>query len=389
MFEYEVRRLNNADWWSRQYACEALGKLRGLRGVEPLIGRLTDEAWNVREAACDALGEIRDSRAVRPLTKRLRDEHWSVRRAACEALGRLGDVSVVESLIQRLGDEHLDVCCAAALALGELGDSRAVMPLIQSLGNGYYMRKAACRALGKLGDVRAVEPLIQRLGDAHDVCRAAALALDELGEGRLAWAVVGAIEGYVESRANLARLAQEGDLRAAEPLMQHLAEGHYFDARHAVQGLKSICRGVKEAHRVFCRLCLAAFHRRDHRLERVGTVSISVCRLCGRAANAIPNVRELVAVLDTEMSEELSCTDGVARVSYLKRDAPFDFDRVEIVRAGDYEVERFCVQVANDADPFRKRRYGKMRCVVAPGCRLSENTLRILRSMFGTVEVRA
>jgi len=48
-------------------------------------------------------------------------------------------------------------------------------------------------------------------------------------------------------------------------------------------------------------------------------------------------------------------------------------------------VERFAVQVGNDTDPFRRPRYRQMRCVVKPECNLSENTLRILDSVFGQV----
>jgi hypothetical protein len=190
-------------------------------------------------------------------------------------------------------------------------------------------RRAACRKLGELREVRAVEPLIRRLRDRDSTVR------------QVAW-----------------------------------------------EALKSIGKADEVFNQLFCGFCLARFQRRDRRVAQVGTVPIPVCRLCGKSAKAMANVREVVAVLDTEMSEELSCADGVARVSYLKRDAPFDFDRVEIVRAGDYEVERFCVQVGNDADPFRKDRYRQMRCAVAPGCQLSENTLRILRSMLGQVESR-
>jgi hypothetical protein len=79
----------------------------------------------------------------------------------------------------------------------------------------------------------------------------------------------------------------------------------------------------------------------------------------------------------------------VARVNWLKRRALFDFDRVEIVAASDYEVERFTIAVGNDVDEYRRPRYKKMPCRVALECVLAEHTLRILRSMFGEVLVSA
>jgi len=70
----------------------------------------------------------------------------------------------------------------------------------------------------------------------------------------------------------------------------------------------------------------------------------------------------------------------------LARRALFDFDRVEIIRATDEDVERFAMQVGNDTDPLRKPRYAQMRCSLAPNCHLTENTLRILESLFGRVD---
>jgi hypothetical protein len=69
-------------------------------------------------------------------------------------------------------------------------------------------------------------------------------------------------------------------------------------------------------------------------------------------------------------------------VNWLKRQKLFDFDQVEIVQATDKEVQTFAVQVANDTDTFRQRRYGKVPCVISPECRLSEATLRILKKHF-------
>ena len=85
------------------------------------------------------------------------------------------------------------------------------------------------------------------------------------------------------------------------------------------------------------------------------------------------------------MGQELVQQNSVLRVNWLSRRALFDFDEVEIIQATDEEVERFAVQVGNDTDPLRRSRYKWMRCVVRPPCRLSENTLRILGSIFAEV----
>jgi hypothetical protein len=47
------------------------------------------------------------------------------------------------------------------------------------------------------------------------------------------------------------------------------------------------------------------------------------------------------------------------------------------------------MQVNNDTDPVRRRRYKTMPCTVSAQSNLSENTLRILRRTFGEVVILA
>ncbi len=99
--------------------------------------------------------------------------------------------------------------------------------------------------------------------------------------------------------------------------------------------------------------------------------------------------RKIIAVLDSNWDEE-SVRDGdrLLRVNWLKHEALFDFDSIEIVEATDEDIERFTMQVGNDPDEWRRSGYRQMRCRVEPGCELSESTLRLLRSIFGEVQVR-
>ena len=70
-----------------------------------------------------------------------------------------------------------------------------------------------------------------------------------------------------------------------------------------------------------------------------------------------------------------------------KRRPLFAREHVALLRATEEDVERFCVEAGNDEDPRRRKRYPHMRAAVAPGCRLTEIALRILRSRFGEVVV--
>jgi hypothetical protein len=79
--------------------------------------------------------------------------------------------------------------------------------------------------------------------------------------------------------------------------------------------------------------------------------------------------------------------NGLLRLNWLQHRQRFDFDRVEIIQATDEEVERFAVQVGNDTDPVRRPCYKQMQCVIGPACCLSENTVRILKQIFGQVDM--
>jgi len=104
----------------------------------------------VRAKAVKALGNIRDLRVVEPLIQALKDEHWDVRRRAAWVLGNMGEPAV-EPLLQALEDEHWDVRRKAAWALGNIRDARAIEPLIQALRDEYPdVRRQAARSLAAL-----------------------------------------------------------------------------------------------------------------------------------------------------------------------------------------------------------------------------------------------
>jgi len=78
--------------------------------------------------------------------------------------------------------------------------------------------------------------------------------------------------------------------------------------------------------------------------------------------------------------------DNILRVNWLIERNLFDFQAVEIVQASDEDIEQFANQVSNDTNSTRQPYYRRMRCYIASGCNISENTLKILRQQFGLVE---
>lgn len=129
-----------------------------------------------------------------------------------------------------------------------------------------------------------------------------------------------------------------------------------------------------------CRRCLVRCGmRREQAVKYYG------CRVCGQGRDVLEWEHPIIAVLDDATNQRFYGND-VIRENWLVRQTQFDFDEVEIVKATDEEIERFAVQVGNDTDEVRKSKYKQMRCVVSSDCGISENTTRILKSIFGQVE---
>ncbi|MBU0599589.1 HEAT repeat domain-containing protein, partial [bacterium] len=100
--------------------------------VDELIQKLKDGDSGVRWIAAEALGEIKDIRAIKPLILALKDEYLGVQMSAAGALVMIG-TPAVEPLITTLKDKNSDVRMFAAEALGEIKDTRAVKPLLAAL----------------------------------------------------------------------------------------------------------------------------------------------------------------------------------------------------------------------------------------------------------------
>ncbi|MFN8454383.1 MAG: hypothetical protein U0401_06885 [Anaerolineae bacterium] len=141
----------------------------------------------------------------------------------------------------------------------------------------------------------------------------------------------------------------------------------------------------QQATQLLCAYCFTECTAHQVKLSWRSSVTYYGCRNCSQSREFLPRPKHVIAVLNTVWTEPYHWQDDTFRVNWLTRRTLFDFDRIEISQASDEEVERFAVQVGNDTDPFRQPRYKQMKCTVSPECRLSENTLRILRRTFGEV----
>ncbi len=225
--------------------------------------------------------------------------------------------------------------------------------------------------------------------------------------------IVAAAEGKFLSYQQSGVMKDEGELHCACNLLSDVMDGYQAAVAFggmaipsletigrqgsllsgvAIQMMKDIAQATQrqlgdQADRLLCPHCLVHFYA--HRADLPGQPDVTYygCRACRQSKEMVECPQVMVAVLDTAWQGEQDRQNDSLRINWLARRTLFDFDRVEIVRATDKDAEHFAMQVGNDTDPFRKSRYTHMRCVVAPACDLSENTLRVLENTFGQVEI--
>ncbi|HXV67672.1 MAG TPA: HEAT repeat domain-containing protein [Nitrospira sp.] len=119
------------DWEVRKYAIAALGKIRDERVLDPLMAQLRNDEF--KDDAVNALVEL-GGPCVPKLIAALKDKDENVRKCAVLALGRIKDVDAIDPLVEMLGDKDWFTRLTAAAALESIGDERgreAIKPLLK------------------------------------------------------------------------------------------------------------------------------------------------------------------------------------------------------------------------------------------------------------------
>jgi HEAT repeat protein len=178
-----IRLLDDEDCALRALAAKALGLMRDVRAVRPLIIIAQDDNEDARIEAIRALVAIGEPAADSCLDALFRKPaSWQIAAHIAAVLGLIGSVAVVDRLVETLQFPANEMRFLAALILGDIGDTHAVAPLVAALGDpDANLRTVVAAGLGKLGDARAIAPLAGALNDPEDAVReAAANALKDL-----------------------------------------------------------------------------------------------------------------------------------------------------------------------------------------------------------------
>jgi HEAT repeat protein len=119
------------DWDVRKYAIAALGKIRDERVLDPLMVQLRNDEF--KDDAVNALVQLGEP-AVPRLIKALKDKDENVRKQSVLALGRIKHVEAIDPLIDMLADSDWFTRLTAAAALEAIGDDRgrdAIKPMMK------------------------------------------------------------------------------------------------------------------------------------------------------------------------------------------------------------------------------------------------------------------
>ena len=160
--------LRDEDWWVRERVMDALIEIGGLRLTPHLVAMLGDPSDVIRRFAATVLGRIKDAKALRALVQAAtQDADWWVKEVAIEAVAAINDARAVPYLVHILqSDPDLQAVCIQALIDME---AKAAGPQVSPLlsGETAEVRRLALAFVGKF-EVTEAAPLVARLHDDPD-----------------------------------------------------------------------------------------------------------------------------------------------------------------------------------------------------------------------------
>ena len=112
-----IEYLRDEDWWVRERVMDALLEIAG-KELSPFIAAfLQDPSDVVRRFACEVFGRLKDPNTIGTLVKVAReDADWWVRERAVEAVAAMGDLRAVPHILDIMEkNADMRVCCLKAL----------------------------------------------------------------------------------------------------------------------------------------------------------------------------------------------------------------------------------------------------------------------------------
>ncbi len=157
--------------------------------------------------------------------------------------------------------------------------------------------------------------------------------------------------------------------------------------------LQSIAYETKErlaskVDRLICPKCIVHVGANQVKIKNQTYITFYGCRSCyqSRDFQDFKNIK-IIVVLDLNLTKDKILENETLKINWFKFKKLFDFDQIEILQASDEDVERFCIQIGNDEDLLRRKRYKKISCIIGKNCNLTQETINMLKNIFGEVVI--
>ena len=178
-----------------------LNDLDASRVVEPIIEEL------------DTVRSLLDDPKFYEISDEI-NEWERVMESICEALGKLRDEKAVDPLIELIESYDRKWTAYAILALGKIGDERAILPLIRVLENvekSDIMREYSARTLGSMRTRTSIEALIRLIQSEDEEYRNVAVSslYRNIAHGDDSYNILLTINNDVERASTQSRFLQE------------------------------------------------------------------------------------------------------------------------------------------------------------------------------------
>ena len=172
-----MRALKDSDWWVRQIATSSLSALHGDNNItRGFIALTRDPDENLRRCAVEFFNNVVDPLAFDALIERLADEDWWVREKALRALGKLKDQRAVTPIANMVEDREVGKGVPEVLA--KIGGDAALEHLIRFLGeNSKRLKIETIKALGLMKNKNATDAIKHCLSDPDQEVAAQAVEI--------------------------------------------------------------------------------------------------------------------------------------------------------------------------------------------------------------------
>ena len=356
-----------------------------------LLAASRESDFLMREAAAHTLGQCHTEEALICLAHASDDLYLSVREAATRGIQLYEGPLSTPLLKEVMSTTNWPLFDSLLYMLHRREYTALVHVLIHLLQNdNFVIRRRARVGLSNINGDQSLPALVDSLAywdsEAHSTPAYIAAQLYKEGLHARVTHFSEAMKGLMGSIVErdwpagieaLHRLADKEEWRhLAYFSTTELDRRNQYDVGAVLDRTFEIQKKYRQAY--LCTKHLARFNVHYHQGHK-----FLGCRICKQTHTSI-RVDNVTAVLDSSAPPVVE-EDDMYRVNWIKRKQRMDFDAVEVGVCPADTITDFCIEIGNDTDTYRTRRYQNTVCYVQKGLSLSPETTNLLNRQFKRV----